>query len=86
MVPSLWLNMCSITISDSNFTGNAAILKSGGAIYAKNRIFLTMHDTAMLKNRANSYGGALFVDHKSTVKPSHCCLSDNIIEYYGGAA
>ena len=26
------LNMCSITISDSNFTGNSAILKSGGAI------------------------------------------------------
>ena len=80
------LNMCSITISDSNFTGNSAILKSGGAIYAKNRIFLTMHNTAMLENRAHSYRGALFVDHKSTVKLSYCCLYENSIEYYGGAA
>ena len=78
-------DVCSLTISDSNFTGNSAIFKSGGAIYAKSRISLTIDRSTMLENSAHSYGGALFTDRYSTVKLSNSCLCGNSIEYNGGA-
>ena len=78
-------DVCSVTIRDSKFTGNSTILKSGGAIYVKSRIVLTIDKSTMLENSAHSYDGALFVECYSTVKLSNRCFYGNRIEYNGGA-
>ena len=74
----------TLTINNSNITGNGAVSGAGGGISVNRSSTVTLNNSSISDNYANGIGGGVDVSFSSTLSLNNSNVSRNVSEFCGG--